>query len=86
MKPADMFQHLEKIYLCSGYARQRMKAESVFYNKYGRQKEANIDDIYKVLPDYANMKQSEIDWELQILSLNPEMKKYMTMCLKQAKR
>lgn len=86
MKPADMFQHLEKIYLCSGYARQRMKAESVFYNKYGRQKEANIDDIYKVLPDYANMKQSEIDWELQILSLNPEMKKIYDYVLKAGKK
>lgn len=85
IKPEDLFLHIEKIYGRSGFAEQRMNAENLFYRKNGREKEANIDDIYGMLPEFRDMKQHEMDFELQVLELNPEMKPFYDYAIRNGK-
>ena len=86
VKPADMFIHLEKIYHCTGFAEQRMQAEKLFYQKNGTDKEANIDDIYAMIPDFTDMKQREMEWEFQTISINPEMLTVYEYAIKSGKK
>lgn len=86
MKPEDLFLHLEKIYDCPGFSEQRKNAETLFYQKYGTKKEANIDDIYKMLPEFDNIKQAEMDMEFQSLVINPEIKQIYDYALNSGKK
>ena len=84
--PTDMFRHLEKIYEAKGFAQSRINAEMDFYSKFGKEQEATLDDIYKMLPEFSQMKEKEIDWEKQILSVNSEVKEVYDYALKQGKK
>ena len=73
-KPEDLFELIEKEYQISGFATARKNAEKDFYAQNGKAKEANLDDIYSVLPQYKQFKQVELDLEYSGLILNKEMK------------
>lgn len=73
MRPSDMFFHLEKVYNCPGFSEQRGQAEQNFYLQNGTNKEADIDDIYTMMPNFSDMKQRELDWELKTITANSEM-------------
>lgn len=74
LAPSDMFTHLERVHKRFGFAQRRLRAPRIFYLKHGREREANLDDIYDQLPDFADMKQAELDWEWQTIRANAEMK------------
>lgn len=73
-KPSDVFTHLERLYERKGFSQSRRIAERVFYEKNGRSKEADINDIYSVMPDFSDMLQHELDLELQTISFNHDLR------------
>lgn len=72
--PDDLFRYIENEFGIIGFYKARKEAESVFYAQNGYKKEANIDDIYSVIPQYIDIKEKELELELSGLSINKEMK------------
>lgn len=86
VKPADLFVYIEQITKKTGFATARQNAESLFYNKFGYSKEANIDDIYSVMPaEYAELKDLELNLEKAGLKINPEVKKIYDYAIEKGK-
>lgn len=86
IKASDMFIHLEEITRRNGFAEKRQEAESLFYQKYGYSREVTIDDIYAILPEFIDLKERELNLELQILNVNFEIKKYYDYAKKIGKK
>ena len=85
LKPMDMFIHMERAHKCFGFAQRRLRASHVFHLKHGREKEATLDDIYDQMPEFADMKQVELDWEWQTIRGNGEMKSFWDYALQHGK-
>ena len=85
LNPSDLFKHIGKIHSLPNYYQERIEAETIFYNKNGGSKEASIDDIYSVIPQYKDIKQIELDMEYQVLSANQEMLKIYNYALEKGK-
>ena len=86
VKPEDLFVYIEQITKKNGFATARQNAENVFYNKFGKQKEATIDDIYSVIPvEYAELKDLELNLEKAGLKINPEIKKIYDYAIEKRK-
>ncbi len=68
LNPSDLFKHIGKIHSLPNYYQERIEAETIFYNKNGGSKEASIDDIYSVIPQYKDIKQIELNMEYQVSS------------------
>lgn len=86
VKPADLFTYIEQITKKNDFAYARQNAETVFYNKFGYSKEANIEDIYSVMPDeYAELKDLELNLESTDLKINQEVKKIYDYAVEKGK-
>ena len=86
VKPADLFTYIEQITKKNDFAYARQNAETVFYNKFGYSKEANIEDIYSVMPDeYAELKDLELNLESTGLKINQEVKKIYDYAVEKGK-
>ena len=85
-KPQDLFLYIEQITGKRGFFDARTSAESVFYDQNGTAKEATLNDIYSVIPDFKELKQVELDLELSGLVVNPEMKAVYDEAIKQNKK
>ena len=85
LHPADVFLHLERIHKRFGFAEQRLRAAHIFYLKHGKEHEATFDDIYDQIPDFADMKQAELDWEWQTITANSEMRTFWDYAIKRGK-
>lgn len=84
-KPDDLFMLIEKELGIVGYYQARRDAESTFYAQKGHKKEANINDIYTVIPQYEAIKDKELELELSGLSINKEIKDVFDYAIKRNK-
>ncbi len=75
-KPIDVFYHIENQTGEFGFATERIAAEMRTREKNPGREDINFDEIYDEIDDkFKHLKQTEIDWELQVLNQNPEMKR-----------
>ena len=85
MKPTDVFKHLELLTEKIGFYNARKEAENQFYLMYGREQEATLDNIYQMIPEYADLKEKELELEYDTLYVNSEIKELYDYALKQNK-
>lgn len=85
MKPTDVFKHLELLTEKIGFYNARKEAENQFYLMYGREQEATLDNIYQMIPEYADLKEKELELEYDTLYVNSEIKELYDYALKRNK-
>lgn len=74
-EPTDVFRHIENKNGLFGFANERIDAEMRTRHNNPAREDITLDEIYNEISDeFKNLKQSEIEWELKILTTNPEMK------------
>lgn len=72
--PFDVFGYLEYFYELDGYKNARIVAETLARQHYTEKQEITIDNIYEFVPEnFQFIKQSEIEFEANILFANSEM-------------
>lgn len=86
MQPEHVFNLIENMSGKHGFAQARLLAEHKFYDKYGTGKEANLDDIYLMIPDFEAEKEIELNLEYEGLVENPEIKALYDYAIKKNKR
>lgn len=86
IKPVDLFLHMEKCFCADGFFDARINAERTARAK-SLTPEISIDDIYANIDEkYKKYKTKEIDFELQVLQPNNEIKKIYDYALIQGKK
>lgn len=75
LEPTDLFLHIEKSANIPYFCGARREAEKEARKANPESEDINIDDIYEQIDDvFKPLKQTELDWELRVLSQNQEMK------------
>lgn len=72
IKPTDLFLHMEQLYNCTGFAKQRVIAEQESLAQ-SPMHDVTLDEIYQRLQTFGDLKQREIELETSCLVANPEM-------------
>ena len=71
-KPEDVFEHMEKYYNIAGFKCERILAEKRARYLQKTSEDITIDEIYNnISPEFASMKNSEMEFEKHILFVNP---------------
>lgn len=75
LKPTDLFWKLERDEGAKGFAADRMAAERRAQARVraGGKAEATLDEIYSEIPQWASMKERELEAEIGCLVANPEI-------------
>lgn len=75
MRPAHVFEHMERTYDQIGFAQERRDAERRTRVKHPELEDVTLDMIYdEIDASYRGLKQKEMDWEESVLRQNPETK------------
>ncbi len=87
MRPTDVFYHMEQVYQEHNFAQCRIQAEEKARLHYAPQEEITLDQIYEFMPDnYVYLKEKEVEFEMQVLQPNPQMKEVFETALKMGKK
>lgn len=86
-RPTDAFYHIELHYKRPGFRDARIDAERHARALAPNRDDITLDDIYAQMPPaFADMKQSEMDWEYTSLRVNPEMQQVWDNARAQGKK
>ena len=86
MRPTDLFYHMEQYYQEYNFAFCRMQAEEKARIHYALKEEITLDEIYEFMPSkFHHLKSKEIEFEMQVLQPNPQMKEVFDIAVKMKK-
>ena len=86
MQPSDLFKIIGQITNNPDFAPRRQNAEHDFYATHGHNKDATLDDIYSMMPEFASEKELELNLEYAGLIANQEIMQIYNAARRQNKK
>lgn len=87
VRPVDLFEHLERLYVVKDFKEKRILAEKEARRVNSRKEDITLDDIYRQLPpDWHFLREKEMALEAKVLQANEEMRKIFRYVRKRHKR
>lgn len=86
VRSEDLYEHIGQIYGERSFAGKRRSAEREYYRKRGAAKEAQLADIYGMMPEYSHLMQREIEMTLHGVRAREEYREVYDYARRAGKR